>query len=237
MSEWQAKRFWKESAVIEKEAGFAVALDGREVKTPLKNALIVPTRAMADAIAAEWDAQEEKIDPFSMPATRAANSAIEKITPQREAVIDALAEYGASDLICYRAEAPRELVARQVEAWDPLLTWAREALGAELKTVTGVMFAAQPAEALAALRAPLEAADAFELAGLHDLIMLSSSLVIGLKAREVGDPAPLWTASRVDETYQADEWGYDEEAMEAAQEKATAFAAAHRFYQLAQKPR
>ncbi|MEM9437218.1 MAG: ATP12 family protein [Pseudomonadota bacterium] len=235
MSEWQAKRFWKVSAVIEKEAGFAVALDGREVKTPLKNALIVPTRAMADAIAAEWDAQGEQIDPFSMPATRAANSAIEKITPQREAVIDALAEYGASDLICYRADAPLELVARQVEAWDPLLTWAREALGAELKTVTGVMFAAQPEEALAALRAPLVAADAFELAGLHDLIMLSSSLVIGLKAREMDDPAPLWTASRVDETYQADEWGYDEEAMEAAAEKATAFAAAHRFYQLAQK--
>ena len=154
--------------------------------------------------------------------------------PHRAAVIDALAEFGASDLVCYRADGPSELVARQAAAWDPLLAWAKEALGAELRTTTGVMFLAQPAEALAALQAPLEEATAFELAGLHDLIMLAGSLVIGLKAREVDDPAPLWAASRVDETYQADIWGHDEEAMEAAEEKAMAFANAHRFYRMAQ---
>ena len=169
-----------------------------------------------------------------MPVTRSANSAIEKIGPQRAAVVDALAEYGSTDLLCYRADRPQELVARQAEAWDPLLAWARTSLGADLTTTTGVMFAAQPDEALAALRAPLEAATAFELAGLHDLIMLSGSLVIGLKAREETSVAELWSASRVDETFQADEWGYDEEAQEAAEAKKAGFEGAHRFYLLAQ---
>lgn len=234
MSEWQAKRFWKEAAVTEAEDGFGIALDGRPVRTPGRAALLVPTRAMAEAIAAEWDAQGELLDPLSMPATRAANSAIEKVIPQRAGVIEALAEYGATDLLCYRAEAPADLVARQEAAWDPLLEWAREALGAPLKTTTGVMFAPQDAGALAALRAQLEGADAFELAALHDLIMLSGSLVIGLKARAPSDPGPLWEASRVDEIYQADAWGYDEEAVAAAAAKEEAFRAAHRFYQLAQ---
>lgn len=232
MSEWQAKRFWKSAMVETADAGFTVTLDGRAVKTPGKSLLVVPTRAMAEAVAAEWDAQEEIIDPRTMPVTRAANSVIEKIVQQRAAVIQALAEYGASDLICYRAERPQELVARQVAAWDPLLAWAREELGAELRTTTGVMFAAQSAEALAALRKPLEAASNYALAGLHDLIMLSGSLVIGLKAREAADPDPLWEASRVDETFQADEWGYDDEAVEAAEAKRAAFRDAHRFFQL-----
>jgi len=236
VSEWQAKRFWTQAKpeADASGAGWTVTLDGRLVKTPGRSTLIVPTRAMADAIAAEWNAQGERIDPFTMPATRAANSAIEKVAPQREAVIDALAEYGASDLLCYRADAPQLLVARQVEAWDPLLAWAKAALGAELKPVTGVMFVAQSTEALAALRAPLAAATDFELAALHDLIMLSGSLVIGLKAREVSDPGPLWEASRVDETFQADEWGYDEEAVAAAEAKRAAFVAAHRFFLLSQ---
>ena len=234
MSEWKTKRFWTDVTVVPSGPGFSITLDGRGVKTPGKSPLVVPSPAMADAIAAEWAAQGEVIDPLTMPATRAANSAIEKIMPHRAAVIDALAEFGASDLVCYRADGPSELVARQAAAWDPLLAWAKEALGAELRTTTGVMFLAQPAEALAALQAPLEEATAFELAGLHDLIMLAGSLVIGLKAREVDDPAPLWAASRVDETYQADIWGHDEEAMEAAEEKAMAFANAHRFYRMAQ---
>lgn len=234
MSEWKSKRFWTDVAVVPSGTGFSITLDGHAVKTPGKSPLVVPSPALADAIAAEWAAQREVIDPLTMPATRAANSVIEKITPQRTAVIAALAEYGASDLVCYRADGPDELVARQSAAWDPLLAWAKKALGAELMPTTGVMFLAQRADALAALRAPLEDATAFELAGLHDLIVLAGSLVIGLKAREVDDPAPLWAASRVDEMYQADIWGHDEEAMEAAEEKAKAFANAHRFYRMAQ---
>ncbi|MEO0487137.1 MAG: ATP12 family protein [Pseudomonadota bacterium] len=234
MSEWKTKRFWTDATVEEAADGYRILLDGRGVKTPGRAALAVPTRPMAEAIAAEWAAQDDEIDPLSMPATRAANSAIEKITPQRDAVVETLAEYGASDLICYRAERPQALVARQAQAWDPLLDWAADALGARLTTTAGVMFQPQPADALAALRAPLDAATVFELAGLHDLIMLSGSLVIGLKAREVDDPGALWAASRVDEIYQADEWGYDEEAVAFAAGKEAAFRAAHRFYQLAQ---
>lgn len=236
MSEWQAKRFWKVASVVEGDGGYTVELDGRLVKTPGKQPLTVPTVGLAQAIAAEWDAQEEEINPLTMPVTRAANSAIEKIMPQRAAVVDALAEYGATDLLCYRAERPRELVARQMAAWDPLLAWARETLGADLKTTAGVMFQAQSPDALAALRAPLEAATAFELAGLHDLIMLSGSLVIGLKARDEADVSDLWAASRVDESFQADEWGHDEEAKEAAEARGQAFEAAHRFYLLCQSP-
>lgn len=236
MSEWKTKRFWTSADVSEAEGGFTVTLDGRGVKTPGKSPLIVPTAALASAIAAEWDAQEDEINPLTMPVTRSANSAIEKIAPQREVVIDALAEYGATDLICYRADRPQELVARQAAAWDPLLAWARDELGATLTTTTGVMFSAQPEEALAALRAPLETATAFELAGLHDLIMLSGSLVIGLKARGEVDVAELWDASRVDETFQADEWGYDEEAQAAAETKREAFEAAHRFFLLSKIP-
>ncbi|MEM6276460.1 MAG: ATP12 family protein [Pseudomonadota bacterium] len=237
MSEWKSKRFWTSAEVEQVDGGFTVTLDGRGVKTPGRASLVVPTRALAEAISVEWAEQGEIIDPLSMPATRAANSAIEKITPQRDAVVAALAEYGESDLLCYRAERPQELVARQVAAWDPLLDWARTQLGADLKTTTGVMFVAQDPAALAALRAALEDANAFELAGLHDLIMLSGSFVIGLKAREVEDVTPLWEASRVDETFQADEWGYDEEAVEVAEAKRAAFEAAHRFYLMAQSPR
>ena len=234
MSEWKTKRFWTSADVSASGDGFTVTLDGRSVKTPGKSPLIVPTEALAQAIAVEWDAQEEEINPLTMPVTRSANSAIEKIVPQRSVVVDALAEYGGSDLICYRAERPAELVTRQNEAWNPLLEWAKTELGAGLTTTTGVMFAAQPAEALSALRAPLEEATPFELAGLHDLIMLSGSLVIGLKAREMATVSELWDASRVDETFQADEWGYDEEAQEAAEAKREAFEAAHRFYLLSQ---
>lgn len=236
MSEWKSKRFWDQAAVEEVQGGFTVMLDGRGVKTPGQAPLVVPTSALAEAIAAEWAAQAEIIDPLSMPATRAANSAIEKIRPHRAAVISALAAYGESDLLCYRADGPEELVARQAAVWDPLLEWARVDLGANLRTTIGVIFVSQDPGAIAALRAPLDGATAFELSGLHDLITLSGSLVIGLKARELDEVESLWQASRVDETFQADEWGYDEEAVAAAEAKRDAFKAAHRFYLMSQKP-
>ncbi|WP_147126922.1 ATP12 family chaperone protein [Shimia ponticola] len=234
MSEWKQKRFWKAAAAAEVEGGWSVSLDGRAIKTPAKAPLVMPTQALADAVAAEWDAQDEIIDPGSMPFTRSANSAIDKVVPQRSDVIAMLADYGDSDLLCYRAEAPAELVNRQAEAWDPLLDWARDTYGAPLIMAQGVMHVAQPPASLAALRAPLEEANAFEIAALHDLIALSGSLVIGLKATVVGDPEPLWQASRVDEQFQIDQWGDDEEAAVASSIKQQSFADAHRFYHLVQ---
>ena len=159
MSEWKARRFWKEAAIREAEGGWEIALDGRSLRTPNKQPLILPTAALAEAIAAEWDAQEDLVTPQTMPLTRAANSAIEKVTPQRNEVVAMLADYGGTDLLCYRAEAPAELVARQAAAWDPLLDWSAETFGARLIDTVGVIPVAQDPAALARLRAALEALD------------------------------------------------------------------------------
>lgn len=233
MSEWQAKRFWENASVEQAEGGYMVFLDGRKVKTPAKSALVLPTDALARAIAAEWDAQEDVIDASTMPVTRAANSAVDKIIPQRAAVVDMLAAYGDSDLLCYRAEGPQELVSRQSAAWDPLLTWARETHGAALICAEGVMHVDQPADSLARLRAPLDAANPFALAGLHDLIALSGSLVIALAVAEgARTPADGWRLSRIDEDWQIDQWGEDEEASALAAVKERDFHAAARVVSL-----
>ncbi|MGR3490432.1 MAG: ATP12 family chaperone protein [Shimia sp.] len=232
MSEWAAKRFWKTTEAVETDAGWEIHLDGRTLKTPGKRNLILPTAALAAAVAQEWNEQGELIEPLTMPNTRSANSAIEKVAPQRDAVIEALAEYGETDLLCYRATEPWALEQIQARTWDPLLDWAETRYDARLTPVAGVMYQSQDARALANLRQPLEDTDDFGLTALHDLIMLSGSLVIGLRATEAPDPSPLWAASRVDEDFQISQWGDDEEAAEAAAIKADAFAHAHRFYQL-----
>ncbi|GGG64766.1 ATPase [Salipiger pallidus] len=231
MSEWAPKRFYKDVTVIEAEGGFGVALDGRRVMTPGKSPLVVPARALAEIIATEWDAQAEKVDPTTMPFTRTANSAIEKVAPQREAVAAMLAEYGDSDLLCYRAETPDELAARQAERWDPMLDWAAAAHGGRLLPRTGIMHAPQDEAALSALAAPAFAMDPFELAAFHDLVALTGSLVLGLAASErTHDPEALWALSRLDEDWQAELWGVDEEAAEMAAHKRLAFLDAHRFF-------
>lgn len=234
MTEWAAKRFWTGAEVAPAEAGgFTVTLDGRAVKTPAKAPLVLPTRALAEAVAAEWQAQGEKIDPGTMPVTRAANSAIDKVTPQHAEVVEMLAAYGGTDLLCYRAEAPEALAARQAQAWDPLLDWAAETYDARLNVGAGVMHIPQPADALRKLRAPVAAMTPFELAGFHDLVALSGSLVIALATvAGVAPPEELWAASRIDETWQEEQWGTDAEAAEQAETKRRAFLAAQRFYAL-----
>ena len=235
MSEWKAKRFWKEAQVVEADGGFAVELDGRPVRTPLKSAMTLPSRAMAEAVAAEWDAQEGEIRPLSMPVTRAANAAIDKVTVQREEVAEMLAAYGDSDLLCYRADSPQELVARQAEAWDPLLDWADATFGARLIPVQGVMHAPQNPKALDKLAQPVHAMEPFRLTAFHDLVGISGSLVIGLAAiGEVRDIGDLWRLSRIDETWQEEQWGIDEEARAQAAVKESDFYAAKRFHDLAQ---
>lgn len=230
---WAAKRFWTEASVVAQEGGFAVQLDGRDVKTPAKAALVVPTRAMAEAVAAEWMAVDEKIDPEVMPVTRSANAAIDKVSIQFNEVAEMLAAYGGSDLLCYRADAPEALVKRQADGWDPLLDWADQTYGARLRPVAGLMPVAQDTKALGALAAPLFNATPCELTALHDLISLSGSLVLGLAVahgRLTADEA--WALSRIDETWQAEQWGDDEEAAEAAEIKRLAFGHAEAFYGL-----
>ncbi|WP_414896811.1 ATP12 family chaperone protein [Rhodovulum sp. YEN HP10] len=234
MSEWALKRFWTETGVTPAEAGFAILLDGRPVKTPAKRPLAVPTRAMAEAVAAEWDAQEDQVAPLSMPVTRAANAAIDKVMEQQAEVAELIAAYGESDLICHRAESPAELVSRQAEGWDPLLAWAAATLGAPLEPTRGVIPRPQPAESLTRLRTRVAGFDAFELTALHDLVGLSGSLVIGLAAAEgIEAPERLWELSRIDETWQQEQWGIDAEAAEVAAARRRDFLQARRFLDLA----
>ncbi|WP_187431573.1 hypothetical protein ROLI_033980 [Roseobacter fucihabitans] len=224
MSEWKAKRFWETASVVSVEDGYGIALDGRAVKTPAKQALLVPSRGFAEAIAAEWDAQEDKINPSKMPFTQTANAAIDKVAVQHGEVADMLAAYGDSDLLCYRAEQPVELVARQAAQWDPFLTWVEGALGARLQARSGVMHIAQDPDALAQLSHHVHALNAFELAAFHDLVSLTGSLVLGFAATQNVQPAAdIWRVSRLDEVWQAEQWGRDEEAEAAAALKQRAF--------------
>lgn len=233
MSGWTAKQFWKEATARAVEGGFAVFLDGRGVKTPAKRALVVPTEAMARAIAAEWDAQGDKIDPATMPVTRSANAALDKVAPQFDEVAAMIADYGGTDLLCYRAEAPAELVARQAAAWDPLLDWAATELGARLAPVAGVLPRAQAPEALARLHAEVAGVDAFRMAALHDLVAITGSLVLGLAvARGRLEPDQAWALSRIDEDWQIEHWGADDEAVATAAVKQQALAHAARFWHL-----
>ena len=236
MSEWKARRFWTQATVEDTGDGYEVLLDARPVRTPSKAPLRLPTRAMAEAMAAEWDAQAEQIDPRTMPITRSANTAIDKVTPQRAEIVALLADYADADLTCYRAAAPDELIARQAEAWDPLLDWAADTFQARLFAVEGVMHAAQPPESLARLTGQVDAMDPFALTGFHDLVALSGSLIIGLAAaHRFAAPEELWQTSRIDETWQEQQWGVDEEAAAAAANKRTAFLDAFRFYEMARR--
>lgn len=233
MSEWKAKRFWNETKVVEAENGFGIELDGRPVRTPAKAPLIVPTRALADVIAREWDAQVGEINPNTMPATRGANAAIDKVAVQHAEVADLLSEYGDSDLLCYRAPHPRELVERQIENWDPVLDWAAAALGVRLLPRTGIVHVAQDPQALAILRDKSHRFTEFELAAFHDLVSLSGSLVLAFAVTEGQlSPHEAWELSRLDDLYQIEQWGDDEEAAETAEIKRQSFVQAELFYRL-----
>lgn len=235
MGEWAMKRFWKKATVEQAGDRWVVKLDGRGIKTPAKATLAVPTQALALAIAAEWQAQKEKIDPLSMPVTRSANAAIDKVAHQHGEVADMIAEYGGSDLLCYRAIEPEELTARQSQNWDPLLDWALESLAARLSPVSGVMFQEQDLKSLEVLRRKVHALSEFELAAFHDLVSLSGSLVLGFAAVQNYRPIDeLWRLSRLDETWQEEQWGVDEEAAELAETKRRAFFHADKFFRMAQ---
>ena len=217
MTGWAKKRFWNVVSVEETATGWSVALDGRPVKTPAKSLLVLPTVALAEAVAAEWDAVEDLIKPDAMPFTRSANSAIDKVTVQFAEVADLIAAYGGSDLLCYRADSPAELAARQAAAWDPLLDWAAETMDARLRVGSGIMPVAQDDEALARLSARVHGLTPFGLTGLHDLVGITGSLVLGLAVidgRLAADEA--WALSRIDEDWQIEQWGEDEEAAEHA---------------------
>jgi chaperone required for assembly of F1-ATPase len=190
-----------------------VLLDGRPVKTPAKNALAAPTQPLAQAIAAEWDAQGARIDPASMPLTRIANSIIDGVAPAPEPVAEDLAKYLGSDLLCYRAGTPDGLVRRQTEHWDPILDWARTTLGARFVLSEGIVFVTQPDHAIAAARASIPA-DAWRLGAAHVVTTLTGSALIALAlCADRIDVDAAWAASNVDEDWNMQLWGRDEMAL------------------------
>lgn len=208
------RRFYKEAGFAPAEGGFRLTLDGRSANTPARNPLVLPTDALASAVAAEWGAQDTSIDPATMPLTRLANTAIDGVATRIEAVADDLCAYAQTDLLAYRAAEPDRLVSAQAKAWDPLLDWAYETLGAKLILSEGVMHVTQPPQAIQALtEAVRRVDDPFRLASLHTLTTLTGSLILALAVLNGRlEPGAAWDAAHVDETYQADVWGRDEEA-------------------------
>ncbi len=235
---WAPRRFWTTVEVIPVDGGgWAISLDGRILRTPGKATLVLPTRAFAEIVAAEWATQDRIVKPQTMPATRTANVAIDRMPEIRAAVIETLVGYGANDLLCYRAEYPAALVERQSKAWDPLLEWAEARFAVRFIRVAGVVPHPQPAETLAALRAELARFDNFRLSALQDLVTLPGSLVIGLAAAERAFAVrALWQASRVDEEWQSERWGRDAEAEARANTRAEAFSLAARLIEACGKP-
>ena len=210
------KRFYEKADVGKESAqGFPVVLDGKPVKTPAGGLLAAPTRALAQAIAAEWNAQENEIDPARMPLTRLANAVIDGVVRKPEQVAAEIAKYLGSDLLFYRADAPQGLVARQNALWDPVLAWAREALGARFIAIEGVMFAEQPAEALSAARRAIPS-EPWRLGAMSSIAALTGSALIAL-ALSAGalDVEAAWAAAHVDEDWQMAQWGRDELALAA----------------------
>jgi chaperone required for assembly of F1-ATPase len=216
------KRFYKAVAVDvapaalpgeRAAAAYSILLDGKPVRTPAKGVLAVPTRALAEAIAAEWVAQGDRIDPVTMPLTRLANSALDAVRGREAEVRAEIVKYAGSDLVCYRAAGPSGLVARQAELWDPVLAWSRTALGVRFEMATGLMPVAQPAAARAAVAAALEGLDAFAIAALHVMTTLMGSALLALAhARGLLTAEAAWAAAHVDEDWQMAKWGCDAEA-------------------------
>lgn len=206
------KRFYRDASVTQHDAGFGVTLDGKSLRTPAKAELIVPGRTLADAIAAEWRAQGDDIAVNTMPLTRLASTAVDLVAQRREAVIDEIAAYAGTDLVCYRATHPPELVKRQQIAWQPLLNWLTEYFDAPLHLAAGVTPVTQPAESLAAVRAAVAAHDTMMLTALRLATAAAGSVVIGL-ALTGGklDADSAFAAAELDESFQIEQWGEDPE--------------------------
>ncbi|KAB2917815.1 MAG: ATPase [Hyphomicrobiaceae bacterium] len=210
------KRFYTSVSVVAAEgkaAGFRVLLDGKPVRTPAKAEFVVPTAALAEAIAAEWEAQRAHIDPATMPLTRLANSAIDGVRTRVAEVRAEVVKYAGSDLLCYRAESPGELVRRQAEAWDPILAWVQEALHVRFVVGQGIVPLSQAGTALAAIVRALERLDDFTLSAVHVMTTLTGSALLALAhAHGRLSAEAAWAAAHVDEDWQIAQWGEDAEA-------------------------
>jgi chaperone required for assembly of F1-ATPase len=224
------KRVYREVSTRPANGGWGVALDGRAMRTPAKHELLVPTEALAAAVAAEWDAQQDEVRPATMPLTRLAATTIDRTGSQRDQVVAETASYAGTDLVCYRAERPPELVARQQAVWGNLLDWAMLRYDAPLSVTSGVIPQRQSPEALNAFAAVVASQDDFRLTALHTLTAACSSLVIALAVFEGRlNAEAAFAASQLDETFQIEQWGEDAETAARRRALAEDIAAAARF--------
>ena len=227
------RRFWKSAGAVEREGGWGVELDGKPVRTPAKEPLAVPTSALAEAIAVEWNSVGETINPRDMPLTGLANAAIDRVVPDQQAFAAALARYAEGDLACYRSEGPNALVERQAECWDSLLGWARRRFDVDFRTTSGILHVEQPPATVERLRHAVAALDAFRLAGLSPLVTIGGSLVASLGVLEGAlTPDMAWEAVSIDERWQIEQWGTDAEAEATLENRRRDFLAASRFLEL-----
>ena len=215
----------------------AIELDGKPVRTPARQPLVLPTALLAAAVAAEWNAQGDRVDPRTMPLTGLANAAIDRIAPDRDGFARGLAAYGENDLVCYRAEAPARLVERQALHWDPILAWARRRYDVDFEVAGGIVHKPQPRATIDRLSHAVLACSPFELAALSPLVTVSGSLLITLALAEGAiDLETAWAAGVLDELWQAERWGEDAEAARALASRRSDFEAAHCFLTLIQAP-
>lgn len=227
------KRFWKDVGVEREGEGWGIRLDGRPVRTPARVLLAVSTAALAEAIADEWRAVGETIDPRAMPLTGLANAAVDRVAPDTRAFAVGLAKYAEADLACYRAEGPRALIERQEQEWDKLLGWARRRYDVDFETTHGLMHVVQPGATIERLSHAVATLDAFHLAGLSPLVTIGGSLIAALAvAEEAITPEEAWDAISVDDRWQLEHWGTDAEAEMALENRRRDFLAAARFLDL-----
>ena len=227
------KRIWKAAEAGREEGGWAVRLDGKPLKTPMRKLLLAPTEALARAIAGEWNSAGEQIGPRSMPLTGLANAAIDRVRPNPSSFAAGLAKYAEADLACYRAESPSALVDRQAQSWDALLGWARRRFDVDFRVTSGILHVDQPQGTVDRLSHAISVLDDFRLAGLSPLVTIGGSLVAALAVLEGEISAEIaWDAVTVDERWQLEQWGADAEAEERLENSRRDFLAAARFLEL-----
>jgi chaperone required for assembly of F1-ATPase len=227
------KRFWEEVSVEADREGWGIRLDDRPVRTPARGALVVPSRALVDAIADEWRAVVDQIDPHVMPLTGLANAAIDRVSPDPTVFVSGLARFAETDLACYRSAWPPELVECQARCWDPLLAWARRRFDVDFATTSGVMHVAQPPATIDRLGHEVASLDPYRLAAMSPLVTIGGSLIAALGVLDHAiSPDEAWAAVSVDERWQLEQWGSDSEAQLALDNRERDFRGAARFLEL-----
>ena len=227
------KRFWKSAQAIQNDGSWGVELDGRPLRTPARKPVSVPTQRLAEDIAAEWNAAEDKIDPRAMPLTGLANAAIDRVAPDKKSFASGIAKYAEADLASYRAEGPQGLIDAQAEHWDELLACGRRRFDVDFRTTNGLLHVDQPPATVERLAHSVNTLDSYRLAGLSPLVTIGGSLLAALGVlEEAFTPEWAWEAVSVDERWQLEQWGSDAEAEAALDNRKRDFLAAARFLEL-----